>query len=371
MLELAKEIFFNVTILISFITLNNHLFREKIATPFSPMHRKIITGLAAGILGCVLMIFGVQVTVEGYLDLRNLPIIMMALYASFPSAIVTSFVIGIFRVVYFGFSLSSIAAFVSAVSMGVICGLIGKTSLRRPIQWILSVLAVIMIAGAAFGLLINDFRLFVDVFGVYCGGTIVASFALYFLMENITKSNIKLAQTNEDARKDFLTGLNNVRRFDTLLNSAIYEAKQRKENLSFLFIDIDFFKKVNDTYGHPEGDLVLKGLSEILRKSCRNFDIISRNGGEEFSVILLDCSLDRAVEIAERIRKNVEQSTFTLSSGQELKVTISIGVSSYPETTSDPEKLVEYSDIALYNAKRDGRNLVRAKGGRYVTQVRT
>lgn len=359
--ELAKEIFFNATILISFITLSNHLFREKIATPSSPMHRKIITGVAAGLLGCLLMIFGVQVTPDGYLDLRNLPIIMMALYATFPSAIVTSLVIGIFRIAYFGFNPSSIAAFFSAISMGIACGLIGKTRLRRPAQWILSVLAVVIIAGAVFALLLSNSRLYMDVFGVYCAGTVAASFALYFLLENITKSNMELNRTNEDAKRDFLTGLNNVRQFDALLNSAIADAKQRKENLSFLFIDIDFFKKVNDTYGHPEGDLVLKGLGEILRRSCRNFDIASRNGGEEFSVILLDCPLSRAIEIAERIRKNVEQNLFTLSSGQNLRITVSIGVSSYPENTSDPEKLVEYADIALYNAKRDGRNLVRVK----------
>lgn len=357
--ELAKEIFFNATILISFITLSNHLFRDKIATPSSPMPIKVITGVAAGLLGCLLMVFSVQVTPDGYLDLRNLPIIMMALYATFPSAIVTSLVIGIFRIAYFGINSSSITAFFAAVSMGIACGLIGKSKLKRSVKWILSVLAVIIIAGIANTLLINDLRLLRDIYTVYCCGTIVASFALYFLLENITEANKVFNQTNEDAKKDFLTGLNNVRQFDALLNSTIAEAKQRKENLSFLFIDIDFFKKVNDTYGHTEGDLVLKGLSGILRKSCRSFDIISRNGGEEFSVILLDCPLERAVEVAERIRENVEHGAFVLSSGQELRITVSIGVSSYPENTPDPEKLVEHADIALYNAKRDGRNLVR------------
>ena len=359
MLELAKEIFFNVTILISFITLSNHFFRDKIATPSSSIRRKIITGFAAGLLGCLLIVFSVQVTPDGYLDLRNLPIIMMALYASFPSTIIASLVIGIFRVVFFGMNPSSISAFFTAVLMGIACGLIGKLKLKRSVKWFLSVLVVIIIAGIATLLLIHDLRLLIDIYSVYCCGTVVASLALYFLLENITQANLVFNQTNEDAKKDFLTGLNNVRQFDAILNSAIAEAKQRKENLSFLFIDIDFFKKVNDTYGHAEGDLVLKRLSEILRKSCRSFDIISRNGGEEFSVILLDCPLERAVEVAERIRRNVDESTFILSSGKEIGITVSIGVSSYPEYTSDPEKLVEHADIALYNAKRDGRNLVK------------
>ena len=86
-----------------------------------------------------------------------------------------------------------------------------------------------------------------------------------------------------------------------------------------------------------------------------------RNGGEEFSAILLDCPLDRAVKVAERVRNNIEHHGFILSTGQEIKMTVSIGVSSYPEDTLDADKLVEYSDIALYNAKREGRNNVSTK----------
>jgi diguanylate cyclase len=108
--ELVKKIFFNATILISFITLGNHFFREKIASPSSPLHRKVINGAAAGLLGYLLMVFSVQITPEGYLDLRNLSIIMMALYTTFPSTIVASLVIGIFRIAYFGISQSSVMA---------------------------------------------------------------------------------------------------------------------------------------------------------------------------------------------------------------------------------------------------------------------
>lgn len=356
--ELVKEIFFNATILISFITLGNHFFREKIATPSSPLYRKIITGAAAGLLGCLLMVFSVQITPEGYLDLRNLPIIMMALYTTFPSTIVASLVIGIFRIAYFGISQSSVMASAASVFIGIGCGLICRMNLRRPIKWILSVATVLLISGIAFVLLIKDSLLLKNIIIVYCSGIAVASFSLYFLLENITKANKVFSQTNEDAKTDFLTGLNNVRQFDTLLNNAIAGATQKNEHLSFLFIDVDFFKKVNDTYGHTEGDLVLKGLADIFKKSCQSFDIISRNGGEEFSAILLDCPLERAIVVAEQIRKNVEHHRFVLSSGKEIKVTVSIGVSSFPEHTFDAEKLVEHADIALYNAKREGRNVV-------------
>jgi diguanylate cyclase (GGDEF) domain len=359
--EFAKELFLNAMIMIAFITLGNQLFREKIATPTSTMQRKIWTGFVAGLLGCLLMLFSVHVTSDMYLDLRNLPIIMMALYTTFPSAIVASLVIGLFRITYFGINQSSIIAFVAAICIGIGCGLIGKLSLRRSIKWILSILMAFIVAAIGFSLLLNDLSLLSDVIVAYYGILTVASILLYFLLENITEANRIYSQMKDEAKKDFLTGLNNVRQFDTLLNKAISEANEKNENLSFLFIDVDFFKKVNDTYGHTEGDLVLKQLSDIIKNACRSFDVVSRNGGEEFSAILLDCPLDRAVKVAERVRNNIEHHGFILGSGQEIKMTVSIGVSSYPEDTLDAEKLVEYADIALYNAKREGRNIVSTK----------
>ena len=161
-----------------------------------------------------------------------------------------------------------------------------------------------------------------------------------------------------ESSKDFLTGLNNVRKFDSLFNNAIENAKEKKENLSLLMIDIDFFKRVNDTYGHAEGDVVLQELGKILSKNSRSFDVVSRNGGEEFTVLLLGCPKDNAIQIAERIRATVENHSFVLTTGLEISITVSIGVSSYPELTEEVEKLVEKSDIALYAAKRTGRNKV-------------
>lgn len=123
-------------------------------------------------------------------------------------------------------------------------------------------------------------------------------------------------------------------------------------------IDIDFFKNVNDTFGHTSGDMVLKQLSDILISSCRSFDIISRKGGEEFTVILLDCNYERAINLAEKIRKNVEDFHFIIEENKKINITVSIGVSSYPNRTNNPNKLLYESDNALYFAKRNGRNQV-------------
>ncbi|MBC2727099.1 diguanylate cyclase [Desulfosporosinus sp.] len=357
-MEFARDMFFNATILVSFITLGNHLFRDKCATPSSPMHRKILVGILSGILGCLLMVFSVQVTPQIYVDFRNIPIIMMALYTTFPSAVVTSLVIGIFRIAYFGITQSSITAFTAAIIIGMGCGFVGRMNIKTPAKWVLSVLIVYIVAGTAFTILVKNSLLLRDILTVYCIGIAVASLLMYFLLENVTKANTLYSQMKDAAQKDYLTGLNNVRQFDELINITINRAKLLNQSLSILFIDIDFFKKVNDTFGHFEGDLVLKELGNILRNTCRSIDIISRNGGEEFSVILTDCPLAQAIEVADRIREAVEQHPFILSTGRKINISVSIGVSSYPEHTVDPEKLVEQADIALYNAKRAGRNLV-------------
>ena len=108
-----------------------------------------------------------------------------------------------------------------------------------------------------------------------------------------------------------------------------------------------------DRQKHP-----LKNLAIILRNTCRGFDIISRNGGEEFSVLLLDCSDTHAVRIAERIRNNVETNKFYISDKVNISVTISIGVTTYPDITDNIDNLIRTADIALYDAKRSDRNKV-------------
>jgi diguanylate cyclase len=155
-----------------------------------------------------------------------------------------------------------------------------------------------------------------------------------------------------------LTGLNNVRKFDEVFNSLLNELNKSIQSFSLLYIDIDFFKKINDTYGHSEGDLVLKRLGTLLTVSTRNFDIVSRNGGEEFTILLPDTSVARAMDIAEHIRKTVENTEFPLSGGGVIKVTVSIGVASYKDTTDNPSMLIEDADKALYVAKKTGRNKV-------------
>ena len=123
-------------------------------------------------------------------------------------------------------------------------------------------------------------------------------------------------------------------------------------------IDMDYFKKVNDSYGHEAGDIVLKTLSNILKSSIRKSDIAIRYGGEEFLIILQNIkSIDDAVKVAEKIRENVQNTIIDIGE-KSIKKTISIGISIFPDHCMKGWECIKYADIALYEAKRTGRNKV-------------
>jgi len=157
------------------------------------------------------------------------------------------------------------------------------------------------------------------------------------------------------ATTDGLTALCNHRRFQEKLSEELRRLNRFSEPLSLLMTDIDHFKKVNDSYGHPVGDLVLKGVAGIIREEIRDIDVAARYGGEEFAVILPGTDSEGALKTAERLRKTLEDKEFS-ADGAVLKVTISIGLATSPQDGAGKEELIEKADQALYHAKRNGRN---------------
>ncbi len=161
------------------------------------------------------------------------------------------------------------------------------------------------------------------------------------------------------ALRDGLTKLFNKRYLMDRLDSELKFALRHETSLSLLLLDIDHFKKINDTHGHLAGDAVLANLAQVLGRAVRNEDVVARFGGEEFAIILRAIGIEPAVQMAERLRKLVEQ-TSAMSSAGPLKATVSIGVAGYPSSpVSLPDQLVEAADRALYAAKAEGRNCVR------------
>ena len=166
-------------------------------------------------------------------------------------------------------------------------------------------------------------------------------------------------QTMEAALTDVLTGLNNRRYMEQHMETLVKQAHQSSKQLSVMLFDIDFFKSVNDTWGHEAGDDVLKEFAVRLRKAVRGIDLVCRNGGEEFVVVMPETHIAVAMKVAERIRRMVADEPFVVLGGSErLNVTVSIGVSTIDEPEDTPSELLRRADKALYIAKRDGRNRV-------------
>jgi two-component system, cell cycle response regulator len=171
-----------------------------------------------------------------------------------------------------------------------------------------------------------------------------------------------LDQSLELAVTDQLTGLHNRRYMDGQLEALIRRAGAGGEPVSLLMIDIDHFKKINDSFGHDGGDEVLREFAVRLASNVRAIDLPVRFGGEEFVVVMPDTGMSDARRIAERIRLHVAGSPFRLKGGEELlNVTISIGVATSLPTEADPDTLLKRADEAVYEAKSAGRNQVVAK----------
>ncbi len=159
---------------------------------------------------------------------------------------------------------------------------------------------------------------------------------------------------------DGLTNLYNHRYFQDELSRAFEESDRYGRPLSLAIVDLDFFKKINDTYGHAVGDQVLKAVSRIFQDSIRSADLAARYGGEEFAVMMPETTLDDAVAFAEKIRILIETTPVNTQAGP-IHLTVSIGVSTVPQTgIHSAKELIVAADKALYRAKRSGRNQVQA-----------
>ncbi len=166
--------------------------------------------------------------------------------------------------------------------------------------------------------------------------------------------NIQLI-TNH-ANRDFLTGLYNRRYFYSNMQKYMENICESTENFAIAMVDIDFFKKVNDTYGHEVGDNVIVSLSEILRASTGYQDIVARFGGEEFCLTLKDIDRNGVIEVLERLRVEVERFVYVTADNNEIRFTISIGASMNEDEELD--EIINQADMMLYNAKQNGRNQV-------------
>jgi len=169
------------------------------------------------------------------------------------------------------------------------------------------------------------------------------------------ESNCALQQL---ATRDSLTDLPNHRAFQNRLAEALHRSQRSGRPLSLLFVDIDHFKSVNDTFGHAAGDSTLVKVARVLTGSVRKVDFVARKGGEEFVVVLENTDSSRALVFAQRILQRMREMPIPELPGR-AAITVSVGIASYPTDAEDPEQLLALADTALYRAKSEGRDCCR------------
>ncbi|GMA56415.1 diguanylate cyclase [Alicyclobacillus sacchari] len=320
---------------------------------------QILTGLGAGVVGLVLMLYAFAVPNSGLiLDLRHLPVVTCALFLGPWASLVAGLVECIGRIAIFGLNHTSLLAGLNMLCISMVAPLLASIKRKLAIR----VLVVNVYALVQISLLVEWLMPLHGHLGwvllTYWLVSLAAGYGSAWVVTQLFAHFRHHHELEQLSSVDFLTGLNNTRLFDAALNELTAHAIHGAEPLSILAIDIDHFKSVNDTYGHPAGDAVLQQLAVLLRSCKGSRDIVSRNGGEEFTVLMPQCSLIEARDMAEKIRGTVERNPFALPDGRVISITVSLGVACLPESSNDTDTFLQLADDALYLAKKQGRNQV-------------
>lgn len=180
------------------------------------------------------------------------------------------------------------------------------------------------------------------------------------IQQEADKAKEKSQELEFDSMHDALTGLFNRKIYNQRMEETLAEFARYKTPSALMVCDIDHFKKVNDTFGHKAGDLVLKKFASLIKENLRKNDFIARYGGEEFVIILSHTHLEEALKIGEHLRTKIAESTFLYNKDKEIRLTVSGGISIFKEG-DNPGTVFERADKALYNAKRSGRNMIKTE----------
>lgn len=358
---MAHSLFLNLCILTSLIFLGSLLFRSPLIERLSMRNKKLIIGLLCGVLSNILMLNAIHISSSIIIDLRVIPLLFIAILGGFLPSLIAAIVTSAGRILFFDLHVDS--ATILAIANIFINVILGLFIIKLPwsnIKKLIFQLSLLMVISMGIILyLVGNLSAVWELFKPYSIAVASGSVFTYYLIHYLIQSHHAIEMFKLHASKDFLTGLNNVRSFDEIFNLHIQWSDRRNESLSLLLLDIDNFKKINDTYGHLAGDAILKQFGTLLPSAARSFDSVSRVGGEEFSIVLPDCPHSQALVVGERIRKAVETNVFHIPHKTiSLQVTISIGVSTYKETVDQPEQVYKEADKALYKAKHQGRNQV-------------
>jgi diguanylate cyclase len=355
----ALSLFQNFSILIAVISISLEFVRSSKIQYHSIIMRRFVIGTVGGLIGILLLMSTVPMNAERTIifDFRFVVMYLSAMYGGFVSSIITSVIIALYRIIVTGANTNAIIVSTSILICGFLLGALSKVKANREQKFlIMNTVVTITILTASY-LIHDDANLFVLNSLMFVSTTVITS---YFISRYIhfSLANIRSYwQLKIDATTDHLTELANLREFENRFEQLFEECQSNQLPISFLMLDLDHFKMINDTFGHQKGDEVLSELAQILLKSCRGHDLVARIGGEEFAIVLPRCPRETALTIGRRIRQQIEEFSFCKDT-HEIRMTVSIGVSSYPNDAMDSQKLMVLADKALYKAKSAGRNSV-------------
>lgn len=367
------SLFFNITLMTSF------LYAAGRIRPFHEGLRSkslffLYSLLNASILSILCIIFPLYKSGSLQFDLRSNPIVVLGMGEGFFAAFLSVLISGVYDLIAGGGPLhyGMIINYAVSVLLGGTLYYISRMK-KRKVSYFCN-LNVPLLVFAGIVVCAKDYIIYKYLMPegnalMYEMGMLMpaAQVTSILIMGIVIKDNVRLYQQNcslkEEAMTDELTGLKNYRYIVSRVYRLISDERKKFKHISFMMIDIDRFKNYNDTFGHLEGNNVLKSLSTILMDSIREGDIVARYGGEEFLIILRGVNIRGAYKIAERIRKNVYDMGVNFGDpANKKRITISVGISCYPYHGSDALELIGNADKALYRAKEMGRNNVQVYG---------
>jgi len=356
---LLRDLFINLTILVTFHYLFLLVFKENFLKKEDTLLRQLCKGILSGLLGVLLMFFSIN-SGPAIVDLRHIPLILTAFYGGIAQTIIAACVVIIGRLLIE----ANVASFINIFSMMIIATasfLIAERHMNQVVKMLLSITLGNVIATSLFIMIVHETSF--ELHFAYWMFSYIAGLFNFYVIEHQTKAYQLLNLYKFQAHYDFLTGVLNKRKFDEVLNDAFsMKFKQPIHQMSLIYLDIDYFKSINDQYGHHEGDLVLKEIGKRLIKNTRSSDYIGRIGGEEFAVLLPNCTVEKTWQIAERLRRKIADQPIYLQNGMSIHITISLGCAYYSTRSRDIKQLPIIADQELYKAKQSGRNQVSFSG---------
>ncbi|WP_251132085.1 MULTISPECIES: GGDEF domain-containing protein [unclassified Exiguobacterium] len=343
----------NFCLLFTTITLLFLPFRNQPRiTPKSKLESRLILGCVAGAIAVLLMFNSIQIDIAR-IDLRIIPVAIATLFGGLPSAFITGVMIIGTRFLITpadqieGAILASVIMILFILTIGIARRFLRNTLLTFELMIGIGILYSL----PAIYALTNSWETFFKVSVTYIFFNLLAGLVTYRLLAELRRHFENIQYQQKLAMTDALTGLANRRRLDDSLSLVGSD----DDGYSLILIDIDFFKHVNDTYGHDAGDDVLRQLGTTLASIVRPDDLVGRYGGEEFLIILPNTSLKDAKKISELARTTVARNLFPTAHVPDLKITISLGIAHSGGSHTSLEAL-QQADKALYASKEHGRN---------------